>query len=80
MPSIERLEHITAKGSCGDLWILTHEDLRATARVRAFIDYMLNAFEQHRDLLEGRLYTQSVAGFGLSAIETDAERIVTQQI
>ncbi len=38
-----------------DIWILTHEDLRATARVRAFMDYMAEAFLGHRDLLEGRL-------------------------
>jgi len=54
--SLERLELISEGGACGDLWILTHEDLRATARVRAFIDFMLEAFEQHRDLLEGRRY------------------------
>ena len=38
-----------------DIWILTHEDLRATARVRAFMDFMAEAFLSHRDLLEGRL-------------------------
>jgi DNA-binding transcriptional LysR family regulator len=37
-----------------DIWILTHEDLRATARVRAFMDTMAEAFHRHRDLLEGR--------------------------
>lgn len=37
-----------------DIWILTHEDLRATARVRAFMDFMAEAFLGHRDLLEGR--------------------------
>ncbi len=37
-----------------DIWILTHEDLRATARVRAFMDFMSDAFLRHRDLLEGR--------------------------
>ena len=38
-----------------DIWILTHEDLRATARVRAFMDFMAEAFLRHRDLLQGRL-------------------------
>lgn len=37
-----------------DIWILTHEDLRSTARVRAFMDFMAEAFLSHRDLLEGR--------------------------
>jgi DNA-binding transcriptional LysR family regulator len=36
------------------VWILTHKDLRYTARVRAFIDFMVIAFDAHRDLLEGR--------------------------
>jgi DNA-binding transcriptional LysR family regulator len=54
--NLERLEIMSMKESCGSLWILTHEDLRATARVRAFIDFMLEAFNQHRDLLQGRCY------------------------
>jgi len=54
--SLERIEYLAEIGSCGDLWILTHEDLRSTARVRAFINFMLEAFEHHRDLLEGRCY------------------------
>jgi DNA-binding transcriptional LysR family regulator len=36
------------------LWILTHEDLRRTARVRAFTDFAANAFGRRRPLLEGR--------------------------
>jgi DNA-binding transcriptional LysR family regulator len=35
------------------LWILTHEDLRHTARVRAFTDFAAEAFKGHRALLEG---------------------------
>ena len=77
VPSLERLERITAKGTCGDLWILTHEDLRATARVRAFIDYMLNAFEQHRDLLEGRCHTNAVSPMARVAIEKSANQPAT---
>ena len=26
-----------------DLWLLTHEDLRQTARIRAFLDFMTRA-------------------------------------
>ncbi len=37
-----------------DLWLLTHADIRQKARVRAFIDFMGEAFERHRDLFEGR--------------------------
>jgi DNA-binding transcriptional LysR family regulator len=36
------------------LWILTHEDLRRTARVRTFTDFAANAFGRLRPLLEGR--------------------------
>jgi DNA-binding transcriptional LysR family regulator len=35
------------------LWILTHEDLRHTARIRAFTDFAANAFSRRRSLLEG---------------------------
>jgi DNA-binding transcriptional LysR family regulator len=37
------------------LWILTHPDLRHTARVRAFTEFAGNAFARHRQLLEGAL-------------------------
>jgi DNA-binding transcriptional LysR family regulator len=37
------------------LWILTHSDLRHTARVRAFTEFAGNAFAQRRLLLEGAL-------------------------
>lgn len=36
------------------LWLLTHEDLRHTARVRAFMDFMADALKADVDLLEGR--------------------------
>ena len=35
------------------LWILTHEDLRHTARIRAFTEFAANAFGRCRSLLEG---------------------------
>ena len=36
------------------LWLLTHPDLRRTARVRRFLDFMAEAMAQSRDLREGR--------------------------
>lgn len=36
------------------LWLLTHEDLRRTARIRAFLDFMGKEFIRDRDLIEGR--------------------------
>ena len=55
--SLQRLQLIPPGGdSCGDLWILTHQDLRATARVHAFMDFMIMTFTRHRDILEGLSY------------------------
>lgn len=36
------------------LWLLTHEDLRTTARVRALLDFLASAFAAERDRLAGR--------------------------
>jgi DNA-binding transcriptional LysR family regulator len=36
------------------LWVLTHEDLRAAARIRAITDWLVNALARERDLIEGR--------------------------
>lgn len=41
-------------GAGSTLWLLTHEDLRHTARVRAFMDFMADALIGDVDLLEGR--------------------------
>ncbi len=38
-----------------EIWILAHEDLRYTARVRAFIGFVSEALESYRNLLEGKL-------------------------
>ncbi len=37
-----------------DLWILTHQDLRKTARIRKFTNHMADAITRHRDLIEGK--------------------------
>ena len=36
-----------------ELWLLTHSDLRTTGRVRAFLDFLIDAVGAHRGLLEG---------------------------
>ena len=36
------------------LWILTHEDLRHTARIRAFTEFAAQALSRRRPLLEGK--------------------------
>ncbi|HSK40151.1 MAG TPA: LysR substrate-binding domain-containing protein, partial [Arenibaculum sp.] len=37
-----------------ELWLLIHEDLRNTARVRSFVDFMSRAIRLERPRLEGR--------------------------
>lgn len=37
-----------------ELWLLTHRDLRQTARIRAFMDFIARAIARDRALLEGR--------------------------
>jgi len=36
------------------LWLLTHDDLKRTARIRATMDFLANAFASERALLEGK--------------------------
>lgn len=42
------------------LWILTHEDLKNVARIRAFTEFAAQAFSQRRALLEGNKTRQTV--------------------
>ena len=42
-----------------ELWLLTHPDLRNTARVRAFLDYCTEAIARRRDIVEGRAGTET---------------------
>ena len=44
-----------------DLWILTHPDLRQTARVRALLESLGDAAERKRDALEGRLSARATS-------------------
>ena len=37
-----------------DVWILSHPDLRETARLRAFREFLSKTIAQHTDLFEGR--------------------------
>ncbi|MFT4561775.1 MAG: DNA-binding transcriptional LysR family regulator [Gammaproteobacteria bacterium] len=51
--TLRRITPATATPSW-EIWLLTHEDLRRTARVRLFMDFMANAILAKKDLLEGR--------------------------
>lgn len=45
------------------LWILNHIDLRKTARVRIFRDFMIDAISKQQDLIEGRSTTGKSAPY-----------------
>ena len=51
-PALMRLSD-PVEAAASALWLLTHEDLRHTARVRAFMDFMANALKDDVALLEG---------------------------
>jgi DNA-binding transcriptional LysR family regulator len=38
----------------GELWLLTHPDLRNTARVRTFLDFCAGEFANRKSLIEGQ--------------------------
>lgn len=38
-----------------ELWLLTHPDLRRTARVRVLMDFLVESLEKEKDLIEGRV-------------------------
>lgn len=53
-PALRRVGSWQMAGRASHLWLLTHRDLRRTARVRAFIKFMRAALAPHHDLIEGR--------------------------
>jgi DNA-binding transcriptional LysR family regulator len=53
MPSLARLTEPDPELAAG-LWLLTHPDLKQSARVRAFMDHAWEALSRRRSLLEGR--------------------------
>ena len=53
----------------GELWLLTHPDLRNTARVRAFMDYCAAEIAKRRNVIESLVLTAEttqLAGGGAS--------------
>lgn len=53
-PGLVRLDE-SADAMTKELWLLTHEDLRHTARVRALMSHLYAALQPKIDLIEGRL-------------------------
>lgn len=48
--------------NASELWLLTHRDLRNTARIRAFMAFMAKAITKDRALFEGTRRTRQPAG------------------
>lgn len=49
-------EHLTL-----DLWLLTHPDLRQTARVRVLMDFLYEVLSERRALFEGTVWSKSAS-------------------
>jgi DNA-binding transcriptional LysR family regulator len=53
-PGLHRLAQKTMTEPRSALWLLTHDDLKRTARIRATLDFLAKAFASDRALFEGR--------------------------
>jgi len=53
-PSLKRIAPYTS-GNYSELWILTHKDLISSARVKAFMNFMVKAIEKHKKVLVGNI-------------------------
>lgn len=51
-PSLRRIDVALTPSTWG-VWVLSHVDLRSTARVRVCRDFLVEIIEQQRDLIEG---------------------------
>lgn len=51
-PSLRRIDVSLTPSSWG-VWVLSHIDLRSTAKVRVCRDFLIETIEQQRDLIEG---------------------------
>lgn len=49
--SLIRIPHTLAQGR--EIWLLTHLDLKNTPRVKVFLKFIRDTFNQHQDLLQG---------------------------
>jgi DNA-binding transcriptional LysR family regulator len=53
-PGLRRVTQRSFAEPRSALWLLTHDDLKRTARIRATLDFLTKAFASERPLLEGR--------------------------
>ena len=51
-PNLRRID-LSLTPSTWGVWVLSHVDLRATARVRVCREFLIDIIEQQRDLIEG---------------------------
>ena len=60
-PGIERIP--TAEVVPGEwVWILAHKDMVRNAKVKALIDFLFEAFKEHKDIIEGRCANVAIRG------------------
>lgn len=62
-PDLQRIDDIESN-DYSDIWLLSHKDLRSTARVKVFIDFMTEAFKQHQQKLTGSRTISPVSIWG----------------
>jgi DNA-binding transcriptional LysR family regulator len=53
-PGLQRVTPKALPEPQSALWLLTHNDLKRTARIRATLDFLAKAFASERALLEGK--------------------------
>ena len=53
-PELRRVTPKTLAELRSALWLLTHDDLKRTARIRATLDFLAKALASERALFEGR--------------------------
>ena len=70
-----RLRASAGPGDGDALWVLTHADLRHTARIRAFTEFAAGAFGRRRPLLEGAQARPRGRKGWLRARAVDAEAV-----
>jgi DNA-binding transcriptional LysR family regulator len=53
-PTLRRMTTKALAEPRSALWLLTHDDLKRTARIRATLDYLAKALASERELFEGK--------------------------
>jgi DNA-binding transcriptional LysR family regulator len=61
-PRLRRVAVADRPRAYSALWLLTHSDLRRTARIRAVMDFLAAALSSERALFEGRRYGKGAPG------------------